>query len=88
MKLEQEYTQTDMKRRSNITLQYIVAYFSLAGFTVFTMATMWMSYHILINDLRINEFVIMTVSNGNGIFTGLIFTLKDFLFGGAIDKQK
>jgi hypothetical protein len=65
-------------------LQRVVAYFSLLGFTIFGGIQVWLSYKILQNSLEVNEFVIMTASNIFGIFTGLIFTLKDFLFGGSI----
>lgn len=68
------------------SLQKILAYFSLIGFSLFLLATMVMSYQILVNDLKINEFVIMTVSNGNGVFTALLFTLKDFLYGGSVKE--
>jgi len=69
------------------SLQKILAYFSLIGFSLFTIATMVMSYQILVNQLKINEFVIMTVSNGNGVFTALLFTLKDFLYGGSVKED-
>lgn len=65
-------------------LQLVVAYFSLIGFTCFGGINVWIAYEILINSLDVNEFIIMTSSNIFGIFTGLIFTLKDFLFGGSI----
>ncbi|MFY0654992.1 MAG: hypothetical protein JXQ96_23375 [Cyclobacteriaceae bacterium] len=69
------------------SLQKILAYFSLIGFSLFLLATMIMSYQILVNQLKINEFVIMTVSNGNGVFTALLFTLKDFLYGGSLENK-
>jgi hypothetical protein len=69
------------------SLQKILAYFSLIGFSLFTIATMAMSYQIIVNQLKINEFVIMTVSNGNGVFTALLFTLKDFLYGGSVKEE-
>ena len=67
-------------------LQRVVAYFSLLGFTFFGAIQVWLSYKILMNSLEVNEFIIMTASNIFGIFTGLIFTLKDFLFGGSVDR--
>lgn len=65
-------------------LQRVVAYFSLIGFSVFGGINLWLCYQILINHLDVNEFIIMTSSNIFGIFTGLLFTLKDFVFGGSI----
>lgn len=65
-------------------LQRVVAYFSLIGFTVFGSINIWLCYQILIHHLDVNEFIIMTSSNIFGIFTGLLFTLKDFVFGGSI----
>lgn len=64
-------------------LQKLVAVFSLTGFTVFMGLQVWTAFQILQNDLEVNEFVIMTFSNLGGIFTALLFTLKDFLFGGS-----
>lgn len=75
------------RKDGNQSLQKIMAYFSLIGFTLFLGATMWMSYEIMVNQLKINEFVIVTVSNGTGVFTGLLFTLKDFLYGGSVGVE-
>lgn len=76
------------RENGNKHLQIVVAYFSLAGFAFFGGVQTWLSYEILQNGLQVNEFVIMTASNIFGLFTGLIFTLKDFLFGGSADKTK
>ena len=78
----------DARVNGNKHLQCVVAYFSLAGFTFFGGIQMWLCYEILKNGLQVNEFIIMTASNIFGLFTGLIFTLKDFLFGGSADKGK
>ncbi len=76
----------DARKNGNVMLQNIVAIFSLVGFTFFGGIQVWVSYEIMVNALEVNEFVIMTASNIFGLFTGLIFTLKDFLFGGSADK--
>lgn len=76
----------DARMNGNRHLQIVVAYFSLAGFTFFGGIQMWLCYEILASGLQVNEFIIMTASNIFGLFTGLIFTLKDFLFGGSADK--
>ena len=76
----------DARVNGNKHLQIVVAYFSLAGFTLFGGIQMWLCYKILQDALIVNEFIIMTASNIFGLFTGLIFTLKDFLFGGSADK--
>jgi len=76
----------DARSNGNKHLQIVVAYFSLAGFTLFGAIQMWLCYKILQDALIVNEFIIMTASNIFGLFTGLIFTLKDFLFGGSADK--
>ena len=78
----------DARSNGDRLLQRIVAYFSLAGFTLFSCVNLYLAFEILQNDLKVNEFIIMTTSNLNGIFTGLLFTLKDFLFGGSADKPK
>jgi hypothetical protein len=77
----------DARVNGNAHLQYVVAYFSLAGFTFFGGVQMWLCYKILSDGLQVNEFIIMTASNIFGLFTGLIFTLKDFLFGGSAEKK-
>jgi hypothetical protein len=76
----------DARSNGDRLLQRVVAYFSLAGFTLFSCVNLYLAFEILQNDLAVNEFIIMTTSNLNGIFTGLLFTLKDFLFGGSADK--
>jgi len=76
----------DARNNGDRLLQRVVAYFSLIGFTVFSCVNLYLAFEILQNDLKVNEFIIMTTSNLNGIFTGLLFTLKDFLFGGSADK--
>jgi len=76
----------DARTNGDQYLQRVVAWFSLGGFTVFSMINIWLAFEILQNEMVVNEFIIMTTSNMNGIFTGLIFTLKDFLFGGSSDK--
>lgn len=78
----------DARSNGDRLLQRVVAYFSLAGFTLFSCVNLYLAFEILQNDLKVNEFIIMTTSNLNGIFTGLLFTLKDFLFGGSADKPK
>jgi hypothetical protein len=78
----------DARLNGNRHLQIVVAYFSLAGFSLFGGIQMWLCYKILASGLQVNEFVIMTASNIFGLFTGLIFTLKDFLFGGSADKRE
>lgn len=78
----------DARANGDRLLQRVVAYFSLAGFTLFSCVNVWLAFEILQNDLKVNEFIIMTTSNLNGIFTGMLFTLKDFLFGGSADKEK
>ena len=84
-KLEVE-DRKDARSNGNKHLQIVVAYFSLAGFSFFGGIQMWLCYKILQDALVVNEFIIMTASNIFGLFTGLIFTLKDFLFGGSADK--
>lgn len=86
-KLEVE-DRKDARQNGNKHLQVVVAYFSLAGFAFFGAVQTWLSYRILNDGLQVNEFVIMTASNIFGLFTGLIFTLKDFLFGGSADPSK
>ena len=76
----------DARTNGNKHLQIVVAYFSLAGFTLFGAIQMWLCYKILQDGLVVNEFIIMTASNIFGLFTGLIFTLKDFLFGGSAES--
>ncbi len=76
----------DARSNGDRLLQRVVAYFSLIGFSAFSCVNIWLAYEILQNDLQVNEFIIMTTSNLNGIFTGLLFTLKDFLFGGSAEK--
>ena len=76
----------DARSSGDRLLQRVVAYFSLAGFTMFSCVNLYLAFEILQNDLQVNEFIIMTTSNLNGIFTGLLFTLKDFLFGGSAEK--
>lgn len=85
-KLEVE-DRKDARINGNKHLQIVVAYFSLAGFTFFGGVQMWLCYKILADGLQVNEFIIMTASNIFGLFTGLIFTLKDFLFGGSAEKK-
>ena len=77
----------DARVNGNNHLQLVVAYFSLIGFTCFGGINIWIAYEILTSSLDVNEFIIMTSSNIFGIFTGLIFTLKDFLYGGSVDKN-
>jgi hypothetical protein len=86
-KLEVE-DRKDARQNGDKHLQLVVAYFSIIGFTLFSMINIYLAFEILQNGLEVNEFIIMTTSNLNGIFTGLLFTLKDFLFGGAADKSK
>ena len=76
----------DARSNGDRLLQRVVAYFSLGGFTMFSCVNLYLAFEILQNDLQVNEFIIMTTSNLNGIFTGLLFTLKDFLFGGSAEK--
>jgi hypothetical protein len=78
----------DARVNGNKHLQYVVAYFSLFGFTFFGGVQMWLCYKILADGLQVNEFIIMTASNIFGLFTGLIFTLKDFLFGGSAENKE
>ena len=86
-KLEVE-DRKDARQNGNKHLQLVVAYFSIVGFSFFSCVNIYLAFEILQNDLQVNEFIIMTTSNLNGIFTGLLFTLKDFLFGGAADPNK
>lgn len=88
---ERELAVDDRKSaRSNTTdapLKFVVAVFTLLGFTLFMGIQIYFCYLILQKGLSINEFVIMTFSNFSGIFTALLFTLKDYLFGGSTDKS-
>lgn len=76
----------DARANGNKHLQIVVAYFSLSGFAFFGAIQMWLCYKIMQDGLVVNEFIIMTASNIFGLFTGLIFTLKDFLFGGSAES--
>lgn len=64
-----------------------VVLFTLAGFTTFMLIQIYFCYLIISKGILINEFVIMTFSNFSGIFTALLFTEKDYLFGGVSDKS-
>lgn len=68
-------------------LKSIVAIFTLVGFCLFMGIQIYFCFLILEKGLSINEFVIMTFSNFSGIFTALLFTLKDYLYGGSTDKS-
>lgn len=82
IEVEDRNSAREMYKTDN-SLQNAFAYFSIAGFSLFLIASMVMSYKIMQEGMEVNEFVIMTISNGQGVFTGLLFTLKDFLFGGS-----
>lgn len=70
------------KNTADKHLKIVVAYFSLIGFTVFSVVNSWLAYQILVNKWEVNEFIIMWSAETHGIFTALLFTLKDYLFGG------
>ena len=72
------------------SIKLVVSIFTLIGFTLFMGIQIYFCYLILERQMIINEFVIMTFSNFSGIFTALLFTLKDYLFGGSsgeVEKQ-
>lgn len=70
--------------KSDGGLKKVVAYFALIGFAVFTIMQYYMCYLIMVKEYKVNEFIIMNVSGSLGVFTALIFTLKDYLFGGSM----
>jgi hypothetical protein len=56
--------------------------YALTMFTCFMVAQKYLVWQVMQNGLEISEFVLMTFSNF-GVFTAILFTLKDFLFGGS-----
>ena len=72
--------------KEDASLKMVVAIFTLAGFCLFMGVQIYFCFLILQKGMSINEFVIMTFSNFSGIFTALLFTLKDYLYGGSTDK--
>lgn len=74
--------------KSDNKVQKVFVIYTLLGFTVFMIVQIWLAWQILQNGLAVSEFVIMTFSNFSGIFTALLFTQKDFFFGGSENATK
>lgn len=71
-------------KKVNAHLQKMVAYFSVFGFTLFAVANMYLVFFSLTRDVKISEFVISSLAYFQGVFTALLFTLKDFALGGSV----
>jgi hypothetical protein len=84
--LEVEDRKDARANKEDKDLKKVMAYFSLGGFTFFSLVQFYLCYLILVDGYKVNEFLIMTVSGNQGVFTALLFTLKDYLFGGSMKK--
>jgi len=68
-------------------LQRIVAYFSLIGFIVLGGFQLYIVFESMNGNLKMNEFSITTIAYFEGIFTAMLFTLKDYLYGGSMKDE-
>lgn len=81
---DRKHAREQGEKKTNAHLQKMVAYFSLVGFILFGCANMYLIFLSINKEVKMSEFVISSLSYFQGVFTALLFTLKDFLFGGSV----
>ena len=77
------------KPETNSKLQVVTAYFALIGFVLFAAANFYLMYVSMTKpNVKIGPFIISSMAYYQGVFTGLLFTLKDYLFGGSFSNTE
>jgi hypothetical protein len=72
------------QKKNDQKLQRVFTWFAIAGFFIFAIVRGYLVHEVMVNDLDIPEFVLMTIADISAIFTAIIFTIKDYLFGGSV----
>lgn len=83
-KIHERFLQQETKKKNNAQLRKLFTIFAIVGFVLFTGVKAFIMYQVLQEGVKLNEFVIMGISDTSTIFTAILFTIKDYLFGGSM----
>ena len=84
---DRKHAREQSNKETNAHLQKMMAYFIVFGFVSFAVANVYLVHLAMLKDVKISEFVISSLSFLQGVFTALLFTLKDYLFGGSVKER-
>ena len=86
---DRQHARENAEKGNNAELQKMLAYFSVFGFITFIIIHFFLIWQTMNNkEMNINEFVISGISSTQTLFTAILFTLKDYLFGGSVREEK
>lgn len=78
------YDSLKMEKKSDNKLKKIFTWFTFGGFVIFAGIRVYLSYLLLTDQLPgMNEFALMTFADISTLFTAILFTIKDYLFGSS-----
>lgn len=78
------YDSLKQQKKSDNILKKVFTWFTFGGFVIFAGIRVYLSYLLLTNQLAgMNEFALMTFADISTLFTAILFTIKDYLFGSS-----